>query len=249
MIKQDFLTINKFSRPGNLLKAVKGIVVHWVANPNSTAQNNRDYFESLKRQYSVKKPIYASAHYIIGLDGEIVQCIPDNEMAYHVGSKTYTQEALNKLSNYPNDCTVGIECCHIDWNGNMTEKTYNSLINLCVKKLKEFNLTVDNLWLHKEVVGWKDCHRWFVNNPNEWVKFKRKVGKQMNSYIGYEITKEVPIIIDGEEIDLKSIVVETPEGGITFLPIRDFLQDIIRDKYGIDLSVDWDGRVILRRNN
>jgi N-acetylmuramoyl-L-alanine amidase CwlA len=34
-IQEKLLTINPFSRPGVSLRAVKGIVVHWVANPDN----------------------------------------------------------------------------------------------------------------------------------------------------------------------------------------------------------------------
>lgn len=85
-IKQDFLTPNPHSRPGDKIKEVKGIVLHWTALPNATAQNIRDYFESLK----APEGRFASAHFAVGLVGEIVQCIPLDEIAYHCGSKTYT---------------------------------------------------------------------------------------------------------------------------------------------------------------
>jgi N-acetylmuramoyl-L-alanine amidase CwlA len=49
-IKQNLLTKNQFSRPGTLLKGVRGVVLHWVANPKSTAEGNRNYFENLKDQ-------------------------------------------------------------------------------------------------------------------------------------------------------------------------------------------------------
>jgi N-acetylmuramoyl-L-alanine amidase CwlA len=45
-IQEKLLTINKFSRPGVPLRAAKGIVVHWVANPKTTAEQNRNYFET-----------------------------------------------------------------------------------------------------------------------------------------------------------------------------------------------------------
>ncbi|MCR8982694.1 peptidoglycan recognition family protein [Brevibacillus laterosporus] len=108
-----------------------------------------------------------SAHYIIDLNGDILRCIPENEMAYHIGSTTHTASALKRLGAYPNNCTIGIECNHIDMNGKMTSETDQSLVDFCVQLLKRYNLTENDLWLHKEVVGWKVCHRWFVNNPDE----------------------------------------------------------------------------------
>ena len=128
-IKQALLTKNIYSRPGTKLSRVKKVVIHWVGNANSTAQANRNYFESLKT-----KKIYASAHYIIGLEGEILQCIPENEIAYH--------------ATVANGYSIGIENCHPRWDGKFNEKTYNSLIELCVdickrNGIKQLNYTGD----------------------------------------------------------------------------------------------------------
>ena len=70
VITDRLLTKNKYSRPGVPLKAVKGIVIHWVANPGTSDQANRNYFESLKAQPPGLLPDkyrYASAHYISSL--------------------------------------------------------------------------------------------------------------------------------------------------------------------------------------
>ena len=110
-IEKRLLTLNPFSRPGKPLIGVYGIVVHWVGNANSSAVANRNYFESLKDQKN-NEGRYASAHYIIGLLGEVIQCLPEEEIAYHVGANKYTPNALKYLSSYPNNCTLGIELCH-----------------------------------------------------------------------------------------------------------------------------------------
>ena len=43
----DLLDINPYSRPGTALSAVNNIVIHYVANPGSSAKANRDYFNGL----------------------------------------------------------------------------------------------------------------------------------------------------------------------------------------------------------
>ncbi len=43
----ELLTVNEYSRPGTELAQVNGIVVHYTANPGTTAEQNRSYFESL----------------------------------------------------------------------------------------------------------------------------------------------------------------------------------------------------------
>lgn len=188
-IIEKLLTPNKYSRPRKELIGVRGVVIHWVANPKASAEANRNFFEN--RKYG--KTSYGSAHYIIDLNGDVIRCIPENEIAYHVGSKTYTKEALNKLSTYPNNCTIGIECCHIDWSGKMTNETYNTLVELTVDLLKKHKLTANDLWLHKEVVGWKDCHKWFVDHPDEWVKFKKLVADKLNSKPTQKTNEKQPV--------------------------------------------------------
>lgn len=199
-IQENFLTPNPYSRPQRKLNKVKGIVIHWVANPNTSALANRNYFENLSKQTDPENGTYASAHYIIGLEGEIIQCIPDNEMAYHAGSNTYTQNALDRLSSYPNNCTIAIECCHTDRDGRMTDKTYASLVRLAAHKLKQYNLTVEDLWRHYDIVGWKDCHRWFVRNPSEWTKFKSDVAQMMESIS--PVFKDIPKKYEWAEPDI-----------------------------------------------
>ena len=46
-ITQELLPINPYSRPGEALEEVNGVVVHYVGNPGTTAQQNRSYFENL----------------------------------------------------------------------------------------------------------------------------------------------------------------------------------------------------------
>ena len=93
---KDYLTPNKYSRPGIKLEKVTKVAVHYTGNPGSTAKNNRDYFESLKNGGDK----YVSSHYVIGLQGEIIQCIPENEWSY--------------CTNQANGYSISIECCHKD---------------------------------------------------------------------------------------------------------------------------------------
>ena len=105
-INVELLTPNEWSRPQIALEQIQGIVIHYTANPGSTAQQNHDYFEGLKDSQSTK----ASSHFIIGLDGEVIQCIPSSEWSY--------------ASNDRNSDTLSIECCHPDESGQFNEPTY-----------------------------------------------------------------------------------------------------------------------------
>ena len=108
----ELLDMNEYSRPGIPLEQINGIVIHYTANPGSTAQNNRDYFNGLKDSHETK----VSSHFVVGIQGEIIQCIPSSEIAY--------------ASNSRNADTLSIECCHTDETGKFTEATYTSLVRL-----------------------------------------------------------------------------------------------------------------------
>ena len=57
-LKSYLLPENPYSRPGTLLERVNGVVIHYVGNPNTSAQANHGYFASLAETgdtYAVKK--------------------------------------------------------------------------------------------------------------------------------------------------------------------------------------------------
>ena len=154
----QLLSINENSRPGIATDGVRGVVVHYTANPGSTAQNNRDYFESLKDTGENQ----VSSNFIVGLDGEIVQCIPTSEIAY--------------ASNSRNNDTVSIECCHPDETGKFNDATYDSLVHLVAFLCGKFDLTMDDVIRHYDVTG-KDCPKYFVEHEEAWSAFKADVAK------------------------------------------------------------------------
>ena len=53
----ELLDVNEYSRPGTTLKQVNGIVIHYTANPGSSAMANRDYFEGLKDAHTQKPAV------------------------------------------------------------------------------------------------------------------------------------------------------------------------------------------------
>lgn len=155
-IDVQLLDVNPYSRPGTETEEITGIVVHYTANPGSTAQNNRDYFNGLKDSHETE----ASSNFIVGLDGEIIQCVPTWEMAY--------------ASNSRNIDTVSIECCHPDETGKFTDETYRSLVQLTAWLCVKFDLTEDQVIRHYDVTG-KNCPKYFVENEDAWAQFKEDV--------------------------------------------------------------------------
>ncbi len=160
-ITKDYLTVNEYSRPGRALKEVNAIVVHYVGNPGTTAAQNRSYFENLKDSHAAS----ASSHFIIGLEGEIIQCVPLDEISYASNDRNYD--------------TIAIECCHPDETGQFTTATYQSLVKLTASLCKTYGLNPeDGIIRHYDVTG-KYCPLYYVNNEDEWYGFKLDVKAEM----------------------------------------------------------------------
>ena len=149
----ELLTINEYSRPAMALEQVNGIVIHYTANPGTTAIQNRSYFENLAETHETK----ASSHFVIGLEGEIVQCIPCNEISY--------------ASNDRNFDTISIECCIEDETGKFNGNTYNSLIKLTTWLMGRYELSSEDVIRHYDVTG-KNCPKYYVEHEEAWDTFK-----------------------------------------------------------------------------
>ena len=155
-IDVQLLTVNEYSRPGTETEKITGIVVHYTANPGSTAIDNRNYFEGLKDTHITE----ASSNFIIGIEGEIVQCVPTWEVAY--------------ASNSRNIDTVSIECCHPDESGKFTEETYRSMVQLCAWLCLKFDLSEKEVIRHYDVTG-KNCPKYFVEDKKAWKRFRKDI--------------------------------------------------------------------------
>lgn len=159
----ELLTVNPYSRPGTALEKVNGIVIHYTANPGATAIANRNYFENLKDTHTTK----ASSHFVVGLEGEIVQCIPTAEIAY--------------ASNDRNSDTISIECCYKNEDGSFEQATYDSVIRLTAWLCEKFGLTSEDVIRHYDVTG-KLCPLYYVEHEDAWTQFKKDVDTYLQVY-------------------------------------------------------------------
>lgn len=155
-IDVELLTINPYSRPGAQSEKINNIVIHYTANPGTTAKQNRNYFEGLKDSRKTK----ASSHFIVGLEGEIIQCVPTWEVAY--------------ASNHRNIDTVSIETCHKTSDGTYTKETYKSMVELTAWLCEKFGLTEQDIIRHYDITG-KICPKYFVEDEEAWKQFRLDV--------------------------------------------------------------------------
>ncbi len=214
----EMLLTNKNARPGTKITP-KGLVFHWTANEGkgANAVANRNYFN--------KPTTEASAHYIVD-DKQIVRCLPENEMAYHVGAKQYKLEAVAKLSKYPNDCTIGIEMC-VNADGDF-RATYRRTVELAADILRRYGWGVDHLWRHYDITG-KCCPAYFVDDKKArqylgtdaataWREFKDDVHKLLtaNPQQTQKPVDKVSVEINGCRLPVQGYL----RDGVSWLPIR-----------------------------
>lgn len=163
-IKEMLLTHN---RPKTKRSKTTAIAVHWVGNPNTSAEANRNYFQNAERS--------VSSNYIVGLKGEVIRCIPDDEISW--------------CTNQANGYTVSIETCHPDDTGIFNDDTYKSLVELTAMLCNKYNLNpLKNGVIRHFDVTRKVCPKCFVakskggsddNDCTRYHKFLNDVAKTM----------------------------------------------------------------------
>lgn len=163
-VKQEFIRKNIFSRPDVSRRKINNIVLHYVANPGSSAEGNRNYFDSLADHDSQKGGTSTSSHFIVGLEGEVIQCIPINEIAY---------------ANAPrNEDTLSIEVCHPDDTGKYSDATYESVVRLTAWLCTQLKLKSSDVVRHYDING-KLCPKYYVEHEEEWKQLRKDIDAAM----------------------------------------------------------------------
>lgn len=196
-IQKQFLT-NRRTRPAlrnrswYTIRKLKGIVAHWTANSSrgADAQANRNYFNNTT--------VYASAHYLID-DHSIIQALPDHEVGYHVGGRSYKPigESIRENNLTPNYFLIGFEMCvnqDGDWN-----KTYWNSVELAQHLLSKYNFTVNELYRHYDITG-KLCPMMMIEEQS-WQRFKQDV----NNGLDFKIENPIKLgFINTRELNVRS---------------------------------------------
>lgn len=92
--------------------------------------------------------IYASAHFLVGRDGDILETVPIHRKAWHAGSSSY--QGRNNLNKW----TIGIELVGM-LNHGFEMSQYISLVNLVryIQNKSQANFTVERNFTSSGVIG------------------------------------------------------------------------------------------------
>jgi hypothetical protein len=163
MIIRKALITNAYTRLGRAI-VPKNLTVHNTANPDTSAQNNRDYFNSTTKR--------VSAHYIVDWN-EVVQCIPDNEIALHAGTQANNQ-------------SISIEVCESD-DPALQQQANTNAARFIAMKLVEYGWELPAIRTH---FSWteKYCPRRLLPMWDEFI----------SEVIGF--MPDIPIFLGDEQI-------------------------------------------------
>lgn len=163
-VARELLDVNEWSRPGTSLKRVRGVVLHYVGNPGTTARANRNYFNSLA---SGELGVYASSHFIVGLEGEVIQCVPLGEIAY--------------ASNTRNEDTISVEVCHPDEEGEYAPAAYRRVVELTAWLCRAFGLDPETDVIRHYDVSGKLCPLYYVEHPEAWDALRADIAAEVEA--------------------------------------------------------------------
>jgi len=187
------LVIFKQANPGNYKSGrtdgIKYIVIHYTANNGDTAKGNVDYYAN--------SVVEASAHYYVDEYADVYQSVKEQDTAWAVGgTNTYIHPYCRNANS------ISIEMCSrnsnftpptkpssaIDTGWYIKPETVENAIRLTKELMKKYNIPIENVLRHYDVWG-KICPAPFVNNPEQWLKFKHRLIEEdaMNKY-SYDTT-------------------------------------------------------------
>lgn len=141
-----------FSDSNRSAGQIKYLVKHYVGATGGAEANCKYFYDTYRG---------ASAHFFVGHNGEIWQCVEENDTAWHCGAKSY------KHSECRNSNSIGVELCvKKDKNGKWyyTEKTKKAAIQLFAYLMDKYGIDESHVLRHFDVTG----KIWDVGCRHNW---------------------------------------------------------------------------------
>jgi N-acetylmuramoyl-L-alanine amidase len=210
--REDFVQINKYSRPGTKLLGVKKLVLHWTANPGASAANHKKYFSETLVATNIRKEkdgdnekiTYASAHIFVD-QKEAINIVPLNEMAYHAND---VQQRINgvpfrgvpEIAPNANKYSIGVEMC-VEKDGTISQVVIDKTAQIFAELCRMNKLTEKDIVRHYDVTH-KQCPKPFVDDEKLFESFKAKVGALLNppkAAVSKPVEKAKPTLKKGDK--------------------------------------------------
>jgi hypothetical protein len=170
------------------LAEVKAVVVHWDGGVPKDGN-----VEGLINWMLNERPDGAFYHRFVS-GSEVSYGRSTAERCIHCGNNTYTIEATQFFGPYycppwdhnqtphessPNNCTIGVCLLHDHLGGGYSGETLRTGAALCAELLMHYDLGIEALWTHTDIVGEKTklCPKAFYRIPPQREYFYDEVKK------------------------------------------------------------------------
>lgn len=162
-ITDRIIPVNKYNRPGTK-SAPKKICVHYTGNAGSGAAAGAAYQMNVAKGVFASKgqSVWTSSQYLVGLGGEVIRCVPDDEVAYAAANN--------------NVGVIHIEVCHPDASGKFTAEAVASLGELVRGLMRKYKISAENVVRHYDLTG-KLCPMYYID-AGRWAELKKSITAQ-----------------------------------------------------------------------
>ncbi len=141
----------KYNRPGTKSDP-KRICVHYTGDVGATA-------DRLALFYCTNPLAETSAQYVVGFEGELIRCVPDNEITYAASGQ--------------NADTIHIEVCYKNTAGRFTEQSIKALRELVQYLMNLHNIPADKVVRHYDLTG-KHCPAYYIDSKR-WAALHKRI--------------------------------------------------------------------------
>ena len=170
-ITDSLIPRNKYNRPGTK-STPKRICVHYTGDCGATAAQLAKYWQNVAAGVFKDKPwSWTSAQYIVGLNGEVVRCIPDSEIAYAAANQ--------------NADTIHIEVCYKRQSGEFEEKSIAALGELVRSLMKKYAIPAGKVVRHYDLTG-KLCPAYYVDEAR-WNALHERITSESKASALYRV--------------------------------------------------------------
>ena len=165
------IPINKYNRPGTK-SSPKRICVHYTGDCGASAARLAQFWKNVAAGKFLDKPnSWTSAQYIVGLDGEVIRCVPDGEIAYAAANQ--------------NAYTIHIEVCYKQKSGRFEEKSVEALGELVRSLMTKYKIPAAKVVRHYDLTG-KYCPAYYVDE-NRWAALHERITAEPKSAALYRV--------------------------------------------------------------
>ena len=170
-IIENLIPVNKYNRPGTK-STPKRICVHYTGDCGASAARLAQFWKNVAAGKFPDKPnSWTSAQYIVGLDGEVIRCVPDGEIAYAAANQ--------------NADTIHIEVCYKQKSGAFEEKSIEALGGLVRSLMAKYKIAAGKVVRHYDLTG-KYCPAYYVDE-NRWAAMHERITAEPKSAALYRV--------------------------------------------------------------